>query len=221
MSKQYVFLSMHRTASSLVSSWCHVMGVNMGDNLLGAREGNPYGHWESLEFLELNDDILTAAGGTWHHPPSHEDIMLVEPEFEERIALLVEYYDQENEQWGFKDPRTCLTAELYHKHLSDPRYIVTQRSVQGIAESLLERHEPVYEAHAREWYIEYWQSLAVEYGDRVETFLANHEVEPFRVQYHEALDRRKAHIPINELADLIGAPPSVVRKAFHQVRFRV
>jgi hypothetical protein len=193
----------------------------MGDEMLGARQGNVFGHWESVDFLKMNQAILKAAGGSWHHPPSHEEIMAVEPQFREKIELLVARYAVKNDKWGWKDPRTCLTIELYHRFLSDPHYIVTQRDTDEVAGSLLRRHEPVYECQPHHWYLDFWAMLAEEYKRRYSAFLKQRRIYPLHVSFDTLLDRRKAYQPINAIADLVGAKPQSVRKAFNQVRFRV
>jgi len=219
VTKQYIILGMHRSRTSLVASVLDALGVNMGEDMLGAMQGNPYGHFESIDFLELNMDILEAAGGDWHNPPDPEEILAVEDQFHDLIRLTVQKYDQVSEQWGWKDPRTCLTIPLYHKHLNDPTYIITQRSTDEIALSLLKRHEPVYEFQPNHWYLDHWAELAHEYRVRIASFLNNNGLGAVQIDTSAFMDRRRAHYPINRLADMVDAKPQRVRHAFHRVRF--
>ena len=219
MTRQFVVLGMHRSGTSLTASILDALGVNMGDKMLGAMVGNKYGHFESVEFLELNMEILEAAGGDWHHPPEKEEILDVEPMFHDRIRLLVSKYNQDNDKWGWKDPRTCLTIPLFHKHLSDPTYIVTRRDPDAIAYSLFRRHEPVYEFQPTHWYVDHWATLAHEYNVRIAKFLNSLGLPAHSVSFETIMDRRRAHNEINALADLVDVRPKAVRNAFHRVRF--
>jgi len=218
--EQYVVLGMHRTGTSVVAAILNALGVNMGDKMLGVRHGNPYGHFESIDFLEMNQDILAAAGGTWHHPPSQGEILEVGKDFDDLIRLAVEHYDENNEQWGWKDPRTCLTIPLYHKHLSNPKYIVTRRPYDDVAMSLLERHEPVYELMPSHWYLDHWAQLIDRYNRDMCGFLRAERIRYLEVQFNALMNRYTAHKVINDIADFVGAKNQAVRKAFNQVRFR-
>ena len=51
-----VVLAMHRTGSSAITRGLLALGVDLGDNLLGASEDdNAKGFWEDLDILSFND----------------------------------------------------------------------------------------------------------------------------------------------------------------------
>ena len=68
--KTFIVLGMHRSATSLLARGLHMSDIVMGERLLGKSESNKYGHWEDVDFVELNESILHSAGGTWDNPPS-------------------------------------------------------------------------------------------------------------------------------------------------------
>lgn len=134
-----VILGMHRSGTSLVAGILTKLHVNMGKKLLGKNISNPLGHFEDQEFIDLNDQILQAAGGSWDVPPSREAILAQQPQFKTVIENLIQ--TKESGVWGWKDPRTCLTIELYLPFLHNPFFIICHRDPLAIAESLLKRNQ--------------------------------------------------------------------------------
>ncbi|MCK4257687.1 MAG: sulfotransferase [Halanaerobiales bacterium] len=135
--KVIVVLGMHRSGTSMTAGILTKLGVDMGKKLLGGGRGNPKGHFEDLEFLSLNRDILRTVGGNWQNPPDKEVILVQKERFKERIRELFE--KRTSEIWGWKDPRTSLTIELYMPFLFNPYFIVCYRDSLAIAQSLRQR----------------------------------------------------------------------------------
>ena len=143
--KTVIVLGMHRSATSMVARALHTCKeVDMGDYLLGSMSSNPKGHFEDRLFLSLNSDILHAAGGDWDDPPSCEKIAQQADQFSKRIKTAIRGSMKRAEEkgypaWGWKDPRTILTIDLYMPYLDNPQFIITLRNPHDIAKSLQER----------------------------------------------------------------------------------
>ena len=60
-----LILGMHRSGTSLLSRSLKIFGAEHGDNLLGSRPGNTKGHWEDLDALALNTEMLEFIGKDW------------------------------------------------------------------------------------------------------------------------------------------------------------
>lgn len=198
-----VVLSMHRSGSSLLSSILIDLGVHMGEKLLIRGKGNPYGHWEDLEFLNLNKRILREAGGTWRYPPSPERILSVRRRFNPIIKSLVAKKSV-RKKWGWKDPRTCLTIPLYYPYLVSPRYIRIIRERASVIRSLQRRHKA-----GREWGI-----LYDDYSKRADVFLK--EKPHLVVTYRALLDEPRVEIGrINDWIDGNGR----VKEAMKRIKY--
>lgn len=141
---------MHRSATSLVAKGLYY-NIFMGDTLLAKDETQPYGYYEDTDFVKLNDEILDKAGGSWSNPPSHEAIQAQAPVFESRIKDLIskkeiraEVYAKSRKLkeacWGWKDPRTTLTVDLYMPHVKSPHIIACFRDPKEVAISLVKRN---------------------------------------------------------------------------------
>jgi hypothetical protein len=163
-----VILGMHRSATSLVAK-----GLNneifMGDNLLKPRPCNPKGFFEERAFVKLNDRILLAAGGSWDNPPSREAILAQKPKFDDEIKALIHNAVKKATQkgydfWGWKDPRTVLTIDLFLQYLPNPHFTVCYRQPIDVAKSLQARDPKMSIAKGI--------ALTQEYNIRIQEFMA-------------------------------------------------
>jgi hypothetical protein len=70
-----VVLGMARSGTSAVTGMFVSAGfyVGSGDELMGAHESNPAGHFENLRTWRVNEDILAALGGAWFEPPAEQE----------------------------------------------------------------------------------------------------------------------------------------------------
>ena len=134
--KTIVVLGMHHSATSLVAE---------GLERAGAWMYGPHGtrcHWEDMSFACMNEQILKAAGGSWKSPPDHQDIIRAGDDFKDVIQDLCRAKREGAERegrlfWGWKDPRTCLTFELYRPYLENCHLVPIFRDPTEVAMSLV------------------------------------------------------------------------------------
>jgi hypothetical protein len=136
-----VVLGMHRSGTSLVGEVLSQAGVNLGRQLVRARINNPRGYFENRLFVRLNDKLLAMARGTWDHPPKPERMLALM--HNERLCRDVAQAvrSQEDRVWGWKDPRTTLTIDLYLPFLRNPRFVICRRDKLAVAKSLMSRNQ--------------------------------------------------------------------------------
>ena len=139
MSKVFIVLGMHRSATSLAAKGLAKSGINMGSQLLQANKFNSYGYWEDVDFITMNSAILKKAGGSWENPPKEEEILKAGKFFKEEIKELIRIKSKGKNFWGWKDPRTTLTIKCYLEYLENPHFIVCFRETEKVAESLKKR----------------------------------------------------------------------------------
>lgn len=129
--KVYIVLGMHKSGTSFISKALLDQGVKMTtlDDASFRR------HYEDLEFLDLNKEILHMAGGYWRNPPTEEAIQKVG--FVERIKAVIAKHT--SSYWGWKDPRSAFTAQKYIDQLQDDDvYLVCVfRKPKKVQESLV------------------------------------------------------------------------------------
>jgi hypothetical protein len=80
-----------------------------------------------------------------HGKNLHQKITILESETEYKDKIVSCIERNKASIWGWKDPRSCLTIDLFHKHLDNPKYIICYRNSQKIAESLFKRERIDFE----------------------------------------------------------------------------
>ncbi|MDA9774212.1 hypothetical protein N9B82_04570 [Saprospiraceae bacterium] len=139
-SKVLVILGMHRSGTSLTTQWLYKMGLHVGDALLGAAESNKDGHFEDLDFFHFHKDILDS-NDVLYYASRKDNISITEAEHQRAQELIKSKAAEE--QWAWKDPRTCLFIEfwdeLLRKQSLSPKYLLVYRPLEQVVDSLVRR----------------------------------------------------------------------------------
>jgi hypothetical protein len=175
----------------------------------------PLGYWEDRNFVELNQDILTRAGGIWYEPPPHAAIIGAGVGVQDRIAELITERDT-HLRWGWKDPRTCLTIGCYQTALRglDVRYIRIRRTTAAIAESLVRRGEPLGDIPAN------LPALIAEYDQRVTDFFEHYDPQRLTVGYEAMTDPDTAAGEVERLARFLGLDAGLVGEGLKRIKVK-
>ncbi|MCD6213738.1 MAG: glycosyltransferase [Candidatus Desulfofervidus sp.] len=162
MCKTILVLGMHRSGSSMVARMLYNMGVNMGKHLMKPDDTNPTGYYENLDFVALNNTILTAGGGDWSTPP-HDIERLVS-----KFGCEAERVVRKNEDvvWGWKDNRTVLTFEVYYPYLKNLYIVVCNREERSVVNSLLRTHRGLVPPEKRSY--KYFAGVYKTYYQKIE-----------------------------------------------------
>ena len=151
--KIYVVLGMHKSGTTLLAQMLHFSGINMIDDEIGsasvydrkvvdqktkestAKHPKNVSHFFERKLAnDLNQSILIDAGAkktirgnvSSLYIPNANSLKL-STRNQEGIKRVIEICNQNYPQWGFKDPRTCLTYPLWNQHLPDHKIIVIYR----------------------------------------------------------------------------------------------
>lgn len=119
---------MHKSGTTLISKILHDSGINMVDNMDTSLEYDSlYGKMERLEAVNINNAILNS---------NNVDSLDIEPlnsnytvpkSIHTSISELVERCNLQYEDWGIKDPRLCLTYQIWKDLLPPHKVIVVYR----------------------------------------------------------------------------------------------
>ena len=153
---------MHRTGTSMVTRALHDSGLHLlgagADAFIDAAEDNPEGFWENAAIVACNDDLLEATGGAWDNPPSLPPQGADDPRVahlvdaaHEALAGLRELGQKELGTWGFKDPRTSLTAPFWMDLEPDLQFMICVRHPIEVALSLKRRNQNSYSLGLSLW----------------------------------------------------------------------
>ena len=122
----YVVLGMHKSGTTLISQILHKSGIVMGvfDEAVDYDSGNQY---ERKEALEINMEMLKKNYKDFSldvtDPIEKADYIV-----KEKIIKLIKHFDKRHKKWGFKDPRTCLTYDVWKQSLPEHKLIIVYRS---------------------------------------------------------------------------------------------
>lgn len=206
-----------RSGTSLTAGLCQALGVNMGNNLISPAGDNPRGFFEDWDFCRFNEGILLNAGGYWLRPPSHEAInesgQRLRPQIEKLVA------QKQVGLWGWKDPRNCLTAHLYHPLLDDPKYVVVRRDQSDVVASLSKRHTWIGGAVLPD---STWIRLYLTYWSRAMDFIRSVDREQVLHLVYELLTHpQAARAQVDKLAAFLGVDDeSAVEAAMGRIAYR-
>lgn len=132
---------MHRAGTSMVARVLQICGLDLGGaaDFAPPAPDNTEGYWEDLRFVSMNDRILDAFAGAWDAPPALPDGWVRDPRLDgirrEAEALAA----ARPEPWGWKDPRTSLTAAFWRDVWPELGFVVCVRNPLEVAASLRAR----------------------------------------------------------------------------------
>jgi hypothetical protein len=128
---------MHRSGTSLATSWLARCGVHAGEGIEVAVTGNPRGQYEDADFVAFHDDLLRRNG--WRSSLVDDDTPLVlGAEDRERAAKLVAQR-ADRAPWGWKDPRATLLLEWWKERIPQLKVVGVYRPSEEVVDSLLRR----------------------------------------------------------------------------------
>ncbi|WP_366557823.1 glycosyltransferase [Okeania sp. SIO1I7] len=139
----FIITGMHRSGTSLTASLFQSVGVNIGENLVGPEYGNVRGHFEDIEFVELQKGILGSQGLDDLGSNVEVTEIPVKKQYLKAAKRLIknreETQDNLGKRWGWKDPRTTLFLNFWLDLLPDAKFIFVYRSPWEVADSLYRR----------------------------------------------------------------------------------
>lgn len=138
-----IVTGMHRSGTSALTRVLNLLGCVLAGEVLGPGDGNERGHWESLEAVRLNDEILESAGSNW------QDWGAINEDWRnsslrsvtiDKIAKLVKNQATLGPLIAIKDPRICRLVDLWIEAMMseniEPLVILMVRNPLEVAASL-------------------------------------------------------------------------------------
>jgi len=159
-------LGMHRSGTSLIAQWMHKCGINMGDDLLEPNFDNEQGFYEDKDFYNLHVEILKDNSLSDTGVQGDLSDIDISTHFEERLRSNIRHKNSLRDQWGWKEPRTCMFLDCYKKYIPEAKYLIVYRDPKQVVDSLLRRDVKTYnirfkrqgikgriKAGLKEWYL--------------------------------------------------------------------
>ena len=136
----------HRSGTSALTRVLSLLGCSLPRHVMEANSSNPAGHWEPQALVDLNNQILEAAGSAWN------DLQRLNPGWEKsparagfmrKAGRILQAEFEETSFFVIKDPRICRIApfwlDVLRENGIDPRVIIPVRNPLEVAASLHKR----------------------------------------------------------------------------------
>lgn len=141
-------LGMHRSGTSALTGSLEQAGVYIGETSAPSTD-NARGNRESVSILTLHDDLLQRNGGAWDKPVRN---MRWEPVHRVLQTSIIQNFNA-HDIWGFKDPRTLLTTNMWLKAIPSLEFVGIFRHPFLVADSLIKRDNKTPEDALDLWFI--------------------------------------------------------------------
>jgi len=167
---------MHRSGTSMVGGMLASLGIDMGRRLLPADVHNERGYFEDVDIVTMHGELFAellpegAAGHVdWGWCEQHELDEARLAEFGARARTLAAERAGGGVAWGFKDPRTTLTLDVWEACLDQPRYVLVYRFPWEVADSMQRGGAPVFLTNPS-----YGHRIWTHYNERLIRFYERH-----------------------------------------------
>jgi hypothetical protein len=136
--KTLIITGMHRSGTSLITDWLSRCGLQIGERLVTGGIENTDGQFEDVEFLKLHEEILS--NNNLHTSGFVDETNMELSLYQlEKLKSIIKVKQQLYDQWGWKDPRTCLFLNTYAQLIPGAKYLVIARDYNSVVTSFLKR----------------------------------------------------------------------------------
>jgi len=192
--KTVIILGVARSGTSLIAGILDILGVKLSpDKVLGS--WNPRGEFEDPDFRNINKEIYKSVGADYYkNPPMPGQLLFQENKFKDKIQTLVRKKSMGKSIWGWKDPLTSLTIELFLPYLINPHFIIILRNPIDVAKSLVR--------HAK---IDFCEALKLNffYNSQIVGFLEKYPSLPkFYISFEDLINNPEKEV--KRMADFLG-----------------
>ncbi len=132
---------MHRSGTSLISSWIESSGLRIHNgNLMGSSLSNSRGHFEDWDFVDLHSSIIQTEDPNSHGWKIFEEKFLTfRRNHISNAKKLVNERNAKYEEWGWKDPRSVFFLEQWKEIIPKLKVLFIWRPCYEVVQSLIKR----------------------------------------------------------------------------------
>jgi hypothetical protein len=131
-----ILTGMHRSGTSMFARFMHESGICMGENFYLDKTANRYGHYEDLDFLNLQRNELSRhfKGEDWL---IYDDFIISDDFISQAGEIyLAKAAKNQSQDWGWKDPRTTLFMDFWQNIDPEIRTVFMVRHPDEVLNSL-------------------------------------------------------------------------------------
>jgi hypothetical protein len=194
----YVVLGMHKSGTTLVSQILHESGISMIEGT-NRQQGYDAGQtYERQAVVDLNMAFLNWGNKTSLDVIPKEPVAVTQAQKEEMRAI-IQACDDQHANWGFKDPRTCLTYESWLRELPSHRVVAIYRNYREV----LQHYKPSNSLRFPYFKAKNALKAWIHYNERLLGIL-HHTKSPFVLLCYGDLMTKEPEF--GRLSDFVGLP---------------
>ena len=161
--------SMHRSGTSLLASWIEHCGLNIHNgNVMGAHVGNPKGHFEDEDFVDLHSSAILSEYPSSKNWQVFVDTFLTFSDGHLSMAKkLVSERNKKFNNWGWKDPRSVIFLEQWKAIMPELKVLLIWRPCSEVVHSLAERSSKAWNSSIVKVKIRDSVKLWISYNKRI------------------------------------------------------
>ena len=132
---------MHRSGSSLTTSWLQGCGLKIfDDRLISSLYGNWKGHYEDADFVDLQSSVIRGAfPGSNGWKVFNQCSLNFDGNYKESANELINERNAKYDIWGWKDPRTVLFLDQWKELIPNLKVLLLWRPCCFVVNSLIRR----------------------------------------------------------------------------------
>ena len=155
-----MILGMHRSGTSTISGVLHMNQIIMGtyQNFWPRPlSQNPKGFYENYDFRKINDQLLNRSGYDVESYSGNIPEINLADKLLNKMKALIKKSNLSYADWGWKDPRTCLTAMHWANAIeelelgTELKIIFMARKASSVSRSLKKRNNLSIEQGLQIW----------------------------------------------------------------------
>ena len=184
-SKTIIVLGMHRSGTSLLAGLLHKNNIVFGEEenfIPKPSQENVKGFYENYLFRRINDRIIEKSGYRIKSWSSHvPEIIKADFITKYKMRKLLKKYSHKYLNWGWKDPRTCLTLKLWLNELNclnmlnSCKILYILRHPYAVANSMVRRGNTNFENSLKLWKIYNERALKTIDENQIDTYYLSYE----------------------------------------------
>lgn len=190
---------MHKSGTTLISEILHKSGINMGvfDESVPYDKGNQY---ERKEVNVLNKELLDCGNEFSLKVTNLVRKENIEIKYLDEISEIIKKCDASYKNWGFKDPRMCLTYSVWRDFLPEHRLIVVYRNPVEV----WRHYQPKKSSETESTFFRSWKIINAwyKYNSRIINYLGESKEKVILINYGNFMQDNKGFQHLEEFAGL-------------------
>lgn len=127
----FVILGMHKSGTTLIAEILHKSGIEMVENWENSKDYDKGEKYERKATNLLNKEILNCQNLNSISNKINK-VEAIDEKEKETMQSIIQSCESKGLNWGFKDPRTCLTYTIWEKYLPKHKLIIVFRHPEQV-----------------------------------------------------------------------------------------